>query len=97
MFNHAHSSFQVQVVVSDGASPPKSDSTELIVSVLPNLFAPAFNRVRYQATVLDIITFSDVILRVSANDDDVILQPGVSPSNIIQLSCAFVHALDLKQ
>ena len=90
MFNHAHSSFQVQVVVSDGASPPKSDSTELIVSVLRNQFAPVSNRDRYQTTLLDIITCSDVILRVSANDDDVFLQPGVSPLNITQQSCVFV-------
>ena len=79
--------WQVRVVVSDGGSPPKTDTAQLTVEVLRNQFAPKFEPDRYQETVLDTITFSDVVVTVTASDDDVILQPDVSSSSFNSLNC----------
>lgn len=68
---------QLEVVATDQGLPAESASTALQVAVLRNQFAPTFRRSLYTANVSESVSYSDVIVRVAADDRDALLQANV--------------------
>ena len=68
----------MEVIATDQGVPRKSDSANVEISVLRNEHSPVFGETQYTRDISEKIGYSDVILTVSATDDDSEKQPDVS-------------------
>lgn len=62
--------FQIRVRVSDGGTPPKTDTTVVGVTVTRNLKKPVFDPVSYSFRGLETLNLGSVVATVSARDED---------------------------
>lgn len=69
---------QLTVIAIDRGSPPRSGSTQVVVTVRRNEFSPSFVRSSYRATIDESATPVVPILTTIATDNDVTLQPLVN-------------------